>query len=86
MKPLMFESNFFQNVTRLLAEKIEEPVLNDRDRRILEIYSQKGSQYISDIKIVFENEDQDICPYCFRPINSEEKSIILSAMEKILSE
>lgn len=86
MKPLMFESNFFQNVTRLLAEKIEEPVLNDRDRRILEIYSQKGSQYISDIKIVFENEDQDICPYCFRPINSEEKSIILSAIEKILSE
>ena len=86
MKPLMFESNFFQNVTRLLAEKIEEPVLNDRDRRIIEIYSQKGSQYISDIKIVFENEDQDICPYCFRPINSEEKSIILSAIEKILSE
>lgn len=86
MKPLMFESNFFQNVTRLLAEKIEEPVLNDRDRRIIEIYSQKGSRYISDIKTVFENEDQDICPYCFRPINSEEKSIILSAIEKILSE
>lgn len=60
--------------------------MNDRDKRIIEIYSQKGSQYISDIKIVFENEDQDICPYCFRPINSEEKSIILSAIEKILSE
>lgn len=86
MKPLMVENDFFQNITQLLAEKIEKPVLNDRDKRIIEIYSQKGSQYISDIKIVFENEDQDICPYCFRPINSEEKSIILSAIEKILSE
>lgn len=86
MKPLMVENDFFQNITQLLAEKIEKPVLNDRDKRIIEIYSQKGSQYISDIKIVFENEDQDICPYCFRPINSEEKSIILSAIGKILSE
>jgi len=86
MKPLMVENDFFQNITQLLAEKIEKPVLNDRDKRIIEIYCQKGSQYISDIKIVFENEDQDICPYCFRPINSEEKSIILSAIEKILSE
>lgn len=86
MKPLMVENDFFQNITQLLAEKIEKPVLNDRDKRIIEIYSQKGSRYITEVKSVFEKEDQDICPYCFRPINSEEKSIILSAIEKILSE
>jgi ABC-type dipeptide/oligopeptide/nickel transport system ATPase subunit len=86
MKPLMVENDFFQNITQLLAEKIEKPVLNDRDKRIIEIYSQKGSRYITEVKSVFEKEDQNICPYCFRPINSEEKSIILSAIEKILSE
>ncbi|MBD8912216.1 MAG: ATP-binding cassette domain-containing protein [Ruminococcus bicirculans] len=86
MKPLMVENDFFQNITQLLAEKIEKPVLNDRDKRIIEIYSQKGSWYITEVKSVFEKEDQNICPYCFRPINSEEKSIILSEIEKILSE
>lgn len=86
MKPLTFENDLFQDITQLLAKKIEEPVLNDRDKRIIEIYSQKGSRYITDIKAVFENENQDICPYCFRSINSEEKTIILSAIEKILSE
>lgn len=86
MKPLMVENDFFQNITQLLAEKIEKPVLNDRDKRIIEIYSQKGSRYITEVKSVFEKEDQNICPYCFRPINSEEKSIILSEIEKILSE
>ena len=80
------ENDFFQNITQLLAEKIEKPVLNDRDKRIIEIYSQKGSRYITEVKSVFEKEDQNICPYCFRPINSEEKSIILSEIEKILSE
>lgn len=82
----MVENDFFQNITQLLAEKIEKPVLNDRDKRIIEIYSQKGSRYITEVKSVFEKEDQNICPYCFRPINSEEKSIILSEIEKILSE
>ena len=86
MKPLMVENDFFQNITQLLAEKIEKPVLNDRDKRIIEIYSQKGSRYITEVRSVFEKEDQNICPYCFRPINSEEKSIILSEIEKILSE
>lgn len=86
MKPLMVENDFFQNITQLLAEKIEKPVLNDRDKRIIEIYSQKGSRYITEVKSVFEKEDQNICPYCFRAINSEEKSIILSEIEKILSE
>lgn len=86
MKPLMVENDFFQNITQLLAEKIEKPVLNDRDKRIIEIYSQKGSRYITEVKSVFEKEDQNICPYCFRPINSEEKNIILSEIEKILSE
>jgi len=86
MKPLMVENDFFQNITQLLAEKIEKPVLNDRDKRIIEIYSQKGSRYITEVKSVFEKEDQNTCPYCFRPINSEEKSIILSEIEKILSE
>lgn len=86
MKPLMVENDFFQNITQLLAEKIEKPVLNDRDKRIIEMYSQKGSRYITEVKSVFEKEDQNICPYCFRPINSEEKSIILSEIEKILSE
>lgn len=57
MKPLMVENDFFQNITQLLAEKIEKPVLNDRDKRIIEIYSQKGSRYITEVKSVFEKED-----------------------------
>lgn len=86
MKSLAVEKNFFQNITQLLAEKIEKPVLNNRDKRIIEIYSQKGTRYINEVKSIFEKDDQDICPYCFRPINSEEKSAILLAIEKILSE
>ena len=86
MKSLAVEKNFFQNITQLLAEKIEKPVLNNRDKRIIEIYSQKGTRYINEVKSTFEKDDQDICPYCFRPINSEEKSAILLAIEKILSE
>lgn len=86
MKPILFESEFFQNISKLLAEKIEEPILSDRDKLIIEVYNQKGSQHINEIKTVFENGNQNICPYCFRSINSEEKDLILSAIEKVLSE
>lgn len=86
MEPVSFDKGFFQSVSKLLAEKIEEPVLNDRDKRIIEIYSKNGQQYITEIKKTFENENQDICPYCFRSINSEERNLILLGIEKVLSE
>lgn len=86
MKPLMFEHKFFQHTCELLAEKIEEPVLNDREKRIIEIYNQKGARYISEIKNTFENKDQNVCPYCFRSINNNEKYLILSVIEYILSQ
>ena len=86
MKPILFESNFFQNISELLAEKIEEPVLSDRDKLILEIYNQKGARYITEIKTTFENNKQTVCPYCFRAVNIDEKVSILSGIEKVLSE
>ncbi len=83
---VIFKENFFQELSDLLSENIEKPILNDRDRLILEIYNQKGTNYFSDVKYTFENDELNVCPYCFRDINSEEKKYILSRIEKVLSE
>ena len=42
-------------------------------------------EFVNDIKTTFSNNDVEICPFCARPINEDEKEDIIKGIEKILS-
>ena len=72
-----------QAVLELLNQKIEEPVLTDREKNILGILGKYDGR-IEEIRETFSSEI-DYCPYCFRSIGADEKTGLMESIEKILN-
>lgn len=86
LKLLKIPENFFDNIQNVLREKIEKPILNERDKLILGIYESKQPGFINAIKMDFISKDLKYCPYCFRRITDDEKKSVIEGIEKVLSE
>lgn len=73
-----------KTIASLLAEKIEEPILTDREKRLL-FLAQSGKQaMLSDIKTEFLS-DTDTCPFCLQSVTKKYKSELIKSIEKVLS-
>lgn len=71
----------FDDVSELLAKRIEKPELNNREAYLLEL----GTKKLQEIQATFQNPGTEICPFCLRPISSGEKSKIVSQVEDVLN-
>ena len=77
-------SDKIRKIVELLAEKIEEPTLTDREKRLL-ILAQSGKQsMLIDIKTEFSSKT-DTCPFCLQSVTGEYKSELIKSIEKVLS-
>ena len=81
LKLLKIPENFFDNIQNVLREKIEKPILNERDKLILGIYESKQPGFINAIKMDFISKDLKYCPYCFRRITDDEKKSVIEGIE-----
>lgn len=70
----------------VINQRVERPVLSDRDQVIMEIASGQYSHYENDAKTVFRDSDLHYCPLCLRPIKEEEKSDIIRRIESTLTD
>lgn len=59
-------------ILSLLRESIEMPELTNRDRRILSIVQDKGLVFVQDAQKYLAGNRPPLCPYCLRPITSQE--------------
>lgn len=88
ISPLKIEEFSFNEKAflELLKEKIEPPILNDREKFIIEIMNQNGKKYITEIHEYFSDDTHTTCPFCMQTVNEKCKEIIFESIEKILNE
>lgn len=85
LNKININKDFFKEVEKLLAVKVEHPRLSERDKLILSIVEERGNTYLDTIKDSFSNQSQKFCPFCFRDISDSEKSDIIVGIEKVLN-
>ncbi len=73
-------------ILELLSRRVEDPTLNDREKRILELVRSGHQHLIEESAKVFSSSETDVCPMCQRPIPSELKASIVDSVHKVLGE
>lgn len=69
----------------LLAQKVESPVLSEREQYLLQLIDNGKLNQINEMKIVFSKEEIKKCPFCFQEISDQGKRELLGSIEKVLS-
>ena len=70
----------------ILARVIDKPVLNDREKRLLEVAEQLGTSRLRDASSYFSQDSVTYCPYCFRDIDDNESQSLIDAVSLVLND
>lgn len=68
-----------------LAKKIEQPILTEREKFILSLLKEKGSDYVTSINEYFVEPEHKTCPFCLQPVTNKHRDELRDSIEKILS-
>lgn len=83
---IKFDQSAEERLLETLAEKVEEPALNERDKLILDLSKQGKTLDLVKAKETFSNDEVDYCPYCLQPISSEYKHELIKRIEGVLND
>ena len=73
------------SVIRILERKIDEPVLSEREKQILEAIQSGAQDRIESAQKDFSQEGTTVCPYCYQPITDQYKHDLLESINKVLN-
>lgn len=74
------------DIVNLLKEKIEKPVLSEREKSLFHILQDdNGNQRLTDIKTYFIGPHKTSCPFCFQDVDEKYADDLVQSIEKILS-
>lgn len=82
---IVFSDDWELSVIRILARKIDEPVLSEREKQILAAIQNGAQQRIESAKKVFSQDNTAICPYCFQPISDHYKHELVESINRVLN-
>ena len=74
-----------ENIRTLLEQKVEQPVLSEREQYMLKLIDDGRMEQINDMKGVFSKEKTKKCPFCLQDITEAGKHSLLESIEKVLS-
>lgn len=72
-------------VLALLAQKLDEPVLTEREQLILSVIRNGGQGRIESAQEYFSDKGSERCPYCFQPISSEYRQGLLESIRRVMN-
>ncbi|MDD4121189.1 MAG: AAA family ATPase [Clostridia bacterium] len=75
-----------ENIIRILAERVERPILSDRDNYILEQVVNGRQEFFEDVKDQFSKSDVSICPFCLQSISTEYRKGLINSIQKVLND
>lgn len=79
--PSCYLENYNENrIQELLAQKIEPPIMSDREKKLVEL----GVDKLEKIHNTFRDSNVTECPYCFQPISQDYKSQLIQSIENAL--
>ncbi|MCO4670904.1 hypothetical protein Si004_00526 [Streptococcus infantarius subsp. infantarius] len=74
------------DIVNLLKEKIEKPVLSEREKSLFHILQDdNGNQKLTNIKNHFTGPQKITCPFCFQDVDEKYADDLVKSIEKILS-
>lgn len=74
------------DIVNLLKEKIEKPVLSEREKSLFHILQDdNGNQKLTNIKNHFTGPQKISCPFCFQDVDEKYADDLVQSIEKILS-
>ncbi len=85
IKHISLDSNWENETCSLLAKKIEQPRLSEREKQILAIIQRNGQSAIDEARIEFGKDSTTFCPYCFQPIDEEYKKSLIESINRVLN-
>ena len=83
--PVNIDTDFESKIIALLAQKIEEPVLSEREKQILDSIQKGFQDRIESAKTVFSRDTISICPYCYQPVTDKYKHDLIDSINKVLN-
>lgn len=72
-------------IVNILAEKIEEPVLSEREQQILSLVVGGHQSFFEEIQEQFSNPDIHTCPYCLQPVSDVYRLALIDSIQKVLN-
>lgn len=75
-----------ETILKVLAKKIENPNLTEREIRLLKLLQNDGVAQLEEKKDIFSNRLTKECPYCMQPISESYKKDFVESIKKVLNE
>lgn len=72
-------------ITKLLAVKIEKPILSEREKYLLQLVQNGKSNKLVEMADVFGKDTIRECPFCLQPLTDAYKKSLFDSIQKILS-
>jgi len=74
------------DIVNLLKEKIEKPILTEREKSLFHILQEDcGNQSLTNIRTHFAGPQKTTCPFCFQDVDEKYADDLVQSIEKILS-
>ena len=71
IRPFIFDNKWEQSVLELLSTKLEEPILSDREKMILDTIQKGGQATVEKARQKFSSKETSVCPYCYQEVYSQ---------------
>lgn len=85
VKQIAIEDDWELSIISILARKIEEPILSEREKLIFEAIQNGEQTRIESAQNVFSQDEITICPYCYQPISEHYKHDLVESIKKVLN-
>lgn len=70
----------------LLSKKLDEPVLTDRERRIMSLVQEGHQEIVEMARNVFSRDETTVCPMCQRELTPEYRESLEESILRVLSD
>lgn len=80
IRQVSIDSQLEDRLISILAQKISEPVLTERENLILRLVQEGRQHTIEDARMFFSKSNSDFCPYCLQRVTQEHKTDLLNSI------
>lgn len=75
-----------ERICELLIKKIDQPVLTEREQRMLSTIQAGNQVFVERARVDFSHSSTDACPYCYQPITESYKHNLLESINRVLNQ
>ena len=83
LDPSLFDED---GLVTLLSKKLDEPVLTDRERRIMSLVQEGHQEIVETARDVFSRDETTVCPMCQRELTPEYRESLEGSILRVLSD